>query len=384
MEIVFEDEVQIKPLKIKKYRKGNPKLGHPDWNKQAKCWNINVPCDSKDDPEQWWIKQLDKNNKPTLLQYMVYQKEKGDKKNPETLKHYIHWNVLVEFIDKKKGSFLWHNILNYDWHFEKAKSDKRLRDYCMKEETRLEGPFEFGQFKGQGFRSDLDEIMSKIDSKQITNLSQIRREYPQHYVQYHRSFERALNDVLNETKRCKQIVELHIGVPGAGKTYACKKFCNDHNIKFKLIVFQDKKEWFCSYKGQRAIIFDEFRGQIELPRLNTILDELEPVDVPIKGGTTYLQNEYIFITTNRTPEEWYPDATPEEIAALYRRFTTVKSYLKPFSRDITERIKNNKAEVEKFRAIQYSNVEEKKFKKFFKKNPVVSTDDTIGEYLQYN
>lgn len=107
---------------------------------------------------------------PTLdkVQYMVYQKELC----PTTKRE--HWQGYAEFDSKQsmRGVKLIFN--DQKLHLEKRKgSQEQAREYCMKIDTRIEEPYEYGEMKDQGHRSDLDQIWEDVNNgdtmKEILN-----------------------------------------------------------------------------------------------------------------------------------------------------------------------------------------------------------------------
>lgn len=80
--------------------------------------------------------------------------------------------------------------------------------------------------------------------------------------------------------------------------------------------------WWCGYQAHENVVIDEFRGQINISHVLRWLDRY-PVLVEIKGSSCVLQAKKIWITSNISPDEWYPDLDSETQLALRRRFTQV-------------------------------------------------------------
>jgi len=79
-----------------------------------------------------------------------------------------------------------------------------------------------------------------------------------------------------------------------------------------------RTKWWCGYQGQEHVVIDEFRGTIDIAHLLRWLDRY-PVTVETKGGAKSLVAEKIWITSNISPDQWYPDLDPETLNALKRR-----------------------------------------------------------------
>jgi hypothetical protein len=83
-----------------------------------------------------------------------------------------------------------------------------------------------------------------------------------------------------------------------------------------------RSKFWCGYRGQEFVVVDEFRGTIAIDHILRWLDRY-PVNVELKGSSTPLVAKIIWITSNLSPEQWYPDCDPLTFAALRRRLTVV-------------------------------------------------------------
>jgi len=63
----------------------------------------------------------------------------------------IHYQGYIEFVGKKSWSWIQQNCEGLETaHFEQRKgSQAEARRYCMKEDTRIDGPWEFGEKREQ-------------------------------------------------------------------------------------------------------------------------------------------------------------------------------------------------------------------------------------------
>lgn len=89
--------------------------------------------------------------------YLVYQIEEGWN-GTRHVQGYIEFNTAFRFTTVKR-------LICPRVHLEKRRGSRdQARDYCMKEETRIEGPYEYGTWipGGQGRRTDLHFIREKI------------------------------------------------------------------------------------------------------------------------------------------------------------------------------------------------------------------------------
>lgn len=87
-----------------------------------------------------------------------------------------------------------------------------------------------------------------------------------------------------------------------------------------------RTKWWCGYRGEEHVIFDEFRGAIDIAHLLRWLDRY-PVRVELKGTSRPLLCKAIWITSNVDPRDWYPDLDEATKEALLRRLTNITHFL---------------------------------------------------------
>jgi len=77
-------------------------------------------------------------------------------------------------------------------------------------------------------------------------------------------------------------------------------------------------KWWDGYRGQQHVVLDEFRGRVAIEHLLRWFDRY-PVCVETKGGAVVLRATRIWITSNLSPDSWFPDVDEETRLALRRR-----------------------------------------------------------------
>ena len=83
------------------------------------------------------------------------------------------------------------------------------------------------------------------------------------------------------------------------------------------------KLWFGSYTDQKTIILDDLRpDRIDNDTLLVLLDRYEQ-EVEIKGGFRWLNAETIYITSDRSPEEFWDPESDLYYSQFMRRITEV-------------------------------------------------------------
>lgn len=85
------------------------------------------------------------------------------------------------------------------------------------------------------------------------------------------------------------------------------------------------KVWWDGYDGHETVVIDEFFGWIDITTMNRLMD-FTPYKVEVKGALVEFLAKRILITSNQTPEEWYPGVKLKNLAvwnAFWRRIECV-------------------------------------------------------------
>ena len=199
-------------------------------------------------------------------------------------------------------------------HLEKRIGTRtQAREYCMKEESRISGPYEHGTWntKGQGNRSDLDSVVSMIQDRKSTQ--EIAQSNPIQFIKYYKGIEKLQQHYLPE-QRIPEVFVLW-GKPGVGKT----RLVHDNFDDIYTVPDQASFTHFTGYNNNYCVLFDDFYGGIKYSLLLKLLDRY-PYNVNTKGGTTYWNPGLIVITSNKHPAYWYDR---DECDALLRRITKI-------------------------------------------------------------
>jgi len=205
-------------------------------------------------------------------------------------------------------------IISNRCHLEPARgtaSDNK--QYCTKEDGRIEGPFEFGQMgvTRQGNRNDLLDIKRKIDEGALDR--QLWDEHFNAMVKFHRGIN--VYKMVKATKRSwKTDVIVCFGPPGTGKSRWCLETYNEESTYWK-----QRGTWFDGYNNHENVIIDDFYGWLPYDTLLRMCDRY-PMQVESKGGHINFIPKVIVITSNEEPAKWYKNITlPFE--AFCRRVT---------------------------------------------------------------
>ena len=99
------------------------------------------------------------------------------------------------------------------WEVRKG-THEQAKQYCTKELTRVEGPWEFGIDKQPGQRTDLEEIGQLIKSGRTPRSFGVT--HPAQYMRYHRGMH-ALSLALSKPRNFKTKVTVIYGETGVWK-----------------------------------------------------------------------------------------------------------------------------------------------------------------------
>lgn len=250
------------------------------------CFTLNNPTDTQL-PRLWDCK------------YAVWQLERG---STDHLQGYVQLAKRARLSAMKK--------INAEAHWEPRKgTHDQAKAYCTKEDTRVEGPWEYGEpTTVPGQRNDIRAAVKRtLEADESTVID----EYPEVYCKYYRAL-REIKRIKTSNRNFKTDVYIIYGEPGSGKSSYCMQ--QDPNAYWK-----PKGNWWDGYTGQHTVVIDEFYGWLPFDFLNRLLDRY-PLIVETKGGSANFVSKVIYITSNKHPREWYSQG---DIAykALSRRVT---------------------------------------------------------------
>jgi len=243
------------------------------------------------------------------VQYIVFQLELSSKTNRLHFQGYVELRERTVFNSVKA-------MLGDGVHFEPRRgTQKQARDYCMKEDTRVGGPWEAGEPSIQGKRNDLGKIKEMLDSgKSVEEIADT--DFPT-WCRNHNAIDKYVS--MKAKKRNWEMNNSCLwGDAGTGKTRSA------HDSEPDLYIKPDGK-WFCGYRGQEAVLIDDFTGDMPLSLFLKVLDRY-PMSVEVKGGSTSFLAKRVYVTSNLSPEEWYPTASAQQHAAIRRRFKSITHY----------------------------------------------------------
>jgi len=254
-------------------------------------------------PHQHYLPYL-----PDSVQYITGQLEQGQHSSEGGAEGFLHWQIFVGFTKQVRLAHVRKTFGAF--HAEPVRDTEKAEAYCHKEETRIEGTgFTLGcRPIKRGSATDWSVVLGHVKSGEHSLIP------ADIYLRYFGNIERIA------VKNAKPVGIMRTcfvfwGSTGTGKSRtAWEEATLDAYPKDPMSKFWD------GYSGQEHVVIDEFRGSIAISHLLRWLDRY-PVLVEVKGSSTVLKASKIWITSNLSPEKWYPDLDYEAVNALLRRLT---------------------------------------------------------------
>lgn len=226
-----------------------------------------------------------------------------------------HWQCYVYFRNAVRFSTL--KRLYPRAHIDWARgSPTENRVYCSKAGEFEEG----GVCPEQRKRNDLAAMYTAIKSG-ASDLAMLEAE-PATWMRYHRAV-RAARFVWNSSNvaHIPVTVRVYWGASGSGKTSRVHREFPD---VYTVDTSSSSTLWWDGYTGQSAILFDDFYGQVKYAHMLQLTDRYR-INLQIKGGYTIKAYTHVFFTSNKPPDEWWPNV--EDKSAMSRRIDSIEEIL---------------------------------------------------------
>lgn len=246
---------------------------------------------------------------------IVYDKEymtylvMGKEICPKTKK--LHWQGYVEFVRALDFAVV-KRLLGGDTTkvAKRGGTGPQASIYCKKD-NKFE---EYGEIKEQGKRTDISEATDMI--KDGASMRDVALDHTEVFVKYHSGLGK-LKNLLIEPRNWVTNVTVLYGKTGTGKSRQARELCSDY-----WVWTPQRGSWFDGYEGHHDVIMEEFRGQLPLGMLLSMLDRYE-CPVQVKGGMVEFAPHHVVITSPKHPKDWYEDISDDKIEQLLRRITNV-------------------------------------------------------------
>ncbi|MCL2255273.1 MAG: replication protein [Firmicutes bacterium] len=248
----------------------------------------------------------------------IGQLEKGEKSD------YEHYQIYIENIEPIRFSTLKKKIPFA--HIEERRGTRRQAyDYVTKTETRIGEPIGNGEInleEEQGKRNDLRNIIMLLEEG--ASMAEIQNAYPSQFLLYSnriKAYVSARDEQRQEIfrKTFRQLTTTYIwSKTGVGKTRHVMEKYGYENVY--VVTNYDRSMWD-TYKGQKIVLFDEFRSHL---KISDILKQLDgyPLDLPARYNNKTACYDTVYIASNIPLNSQYPliqQEEPETFEAFKRR-----------------------------------------------------------------
>lgn len=208
----------------------------------------------------------------TALKYCLFQVERGSETGRE------HIQIFLQLREKKRFSWLKNFFGSNQDHWEPARSPAKSRNYCKKEETRVAGPFEYGEWaggeggKGKNKR-DWTEAFEEIDS---LSRSEHMRKYPELWSmrgnnlnllfnnKYSKpdapleftpnAWQSFLKSELDQPADARRVYWVYDSDGNSGKSTFARWIASQRDTYFTSVAAADRN--YFAYDGQGLVIYD--------------------------------------------------------------------------------------------------------------------------------
>lgn len=272
--------------------------------------------------------KISTNEIRTKYTYFVMQVEQC----PDTYRK--HMQGYFELSEKKSMTRLKDMLQSSCIHLEIARgTGEDNRAYCTKEASRIDGPWEDGVIKnfgkGQGVRNDI--LAFRDHFVRGGKRSDILFGNDEGMLNTYAKYRGLVSDFQTYRPRIKRTKPLEVwvfwGEAGTGKT---RKAVNDFLPYMMNTITVDGKMWADGYDGDRAILLDEYRGELRISEFLKMTDPWQYMyNMKIHGGFVSMdQLDTLIITSNVSPGFWYPDIDERSWEGIKRRLEPRCYYFK--------------------------------------------------------
>lgn len=286
-------------------RNTNGRSGLSGFSKYV-CWTINNPSEDGNS----LVTRLAALNS---VKAVVCQLETGENGTP-------HLQGYIEMANSRPLQRI-KRLLGGNAHVERRKgSTDQAVNYCKKDDSRTDGPWEAGDFtptRTRGQRTDLEAVVQTM--RESNSIADVVDAHPVQAIRYSRGLQFVYNHLKAPTVEKTPEVILYYGVSGSGKT----RLALSHPRPFKKA---GGSKWFDGYDHHETLIMDDFAGGRNAMKLCDLLNILDRyhVKLEIKGGYVDRNCSKLIVTTNLHPSTWYDYSIREhQYIALRRRFHKV-------------------------------------------------------------
>lgn len=237
---------------------------------------------------------------------------------------YQHYQGYFELVNKQRFTWIQNSIRKFEYLAPAKGTPKQNLCYCTKAESRLDGPWQVGEFRTDETANKTEAFVKAVGSGS-TDL-QLMDEFPSLFLRHNQQLQlvRAIKNVKPRTRiemYGDDEVEIYVffGEPGTGKSYAARQLYPDI---YDVPIQRKGNFWLTDAAHETPVILiEDFDGNMPLKNLNRLLDPYA-MQMEKKGGYVRWIPKIVILTTNTPPHLWYPkDGRQNVLRQIYRRIT---------------------------------------------------------------
>lgn len=248
------------------------------------------------------------------IRYLIWQTELCPKTNNLHYQGYVELSAPMRL--KAVKELLGYNQL----HLEGRKGSRdEARDYCLKADTKVKGPWELGSWEsgGSGKRNDLDEAAKTIREEGINAVADAA---PGQFIRLQKHFRDYDTYISGRTLSVsRQVLAFWIHGPSdIGKSH-----CIYESVADLYSMTPGKgQNWFDCYNREQALLIDDM-----LPDTVPASEILHIADkwryrIPVKGSFTWARWNLVVVTSNHSIHFVYQGVS--NIQSIIRRFEIIE------------------------------------------------------------
>jgi hypothetical protein len=267
---------------------------------RARNWLLTLnQQEGRDLPDaEEWLNRLFTETKAT---YVIGQLERGEESGRAHIQAYANWPDAIRFGRLKRFD----NTVN----LREVKIDNGVRQYCMKEETRVAGPWEFGKIPLlRNSKTDWALV------KQAAKSGEFDKVPDSVYVRHYSTLQRIYKD------NCRVTPSSSLrGIYIYGKSEVGKSTLARDLFPGELVYNKLHNKWFDGYQNESVIIWDDLglTHPLYFSDYFKVWTDRHGVRGETKGGVIPLNHKYFIFTSQYSLEEMFTD--PKTYEAMRRR-----------------------------------------------------------------
>jgi hypothetical protein len=268
-------------------------------------------CDEISDKQtRWWIMTLPfESFHPFYLDDSVAYAKGQCEISPTG---YWHWHIVCGFSRSQRFSFV-KALVGPGIDIQCVRNRDNALQYVWKDRTSI--PFSrFDHGVKPVVRASKKDWEQVYDHAKEGNWEAI---CPSVLIAHYGNLKRIHTDNLTPPERPNVKVFIYWGLSRSGKSYRASQEAKKVGALYSKLP---STKWWCSYRGERCVVINEFTGKISIEHFLLWLD-WAPCLVEFKGGSTALQADHFWITSNVPPHRWWPDCHPAQWDAFLQRVT---------------------------------------------------------------